>query len=274
MADNELFRLLSTDTAENQWRLQEWLRKTPPNAAADQLARIIHKHRPAPASTTRTVQAIFIFAASFGLILLILKLAFDVKLSGFPFMFWYIPFIIIISQNSQIGRKASLLLAELNDQRAIAGLAASWSPSVRRASDSGENERIEAEITRLTTLYTSGHTGPYMTTSAALRKMLQRAVQTWRRDIRRGIRLDFSDSRADMLLSAVRFIGHNGTLEDRVVLKQIASLPLPNDTSANRGAVREAATYFVEGQTMGETVLPTAATPVSALSQQTVGRRP
>jgi hypothetical protein len=271
MSDTELVRLLAADKGANQRQLDEWLRKTSPNAAADQLARVIDKCRPAPPRRTQTLQTFLMILVCVIVLLAVLKIAFGIRASSTPVLFCYFPFFALLSQHGHVGRRASLLLAQLNDQRAIAGLAASWSPSVKKDSETAENERIESEITRLTTMYTGMQTGPYATTSAALRKMLHRAAQSWRRDVRRGIRLDIPDSRADMLLAAVRFIGHNGMPEDIAVLNQIATLPLPNTVPANRDAVREAAAYLVSENAA---VMSPAVPVVSASIQQTIGRQP
>jgi hypothetical protein len=233
MTDPELVKLLSTDTAENRRLIDEWFRRTPPNMAADILARLLDKHKAGPPGMPMVgVVFLIVFAALMILFLILKTMGVKTGVGMFPGLFFFAPLLAATAQNATIGRRAALLLAELQDQRAIPGLAAAWQPAPHKPADRAENERIETELLRLITQFTGTKSGSYNTSATALRKLLQRAAAHWRRDVRRRSPMDLTDTRADLLLAAIRFCGMNGLSEDMTVLRQIAELPLPLSVSA------------------------------------------
>jgi hypothetical protein len=245
MSESGLVQLLSTDTEANRRSVEEWLKKTPPNDAANLLARVLAKH-PARSARAETYLYALIFAF---LLVMVAALVWKVlrEFQGIVPVWAFVFPIVLLSRQGSVGRRAALLLARLDDRRAIPGLAAAWNPSPNQK-QRAENERIEAELDRLITLHTAGQAYPSITTTLVLGRLLRRAARAWRSEAKRGSgKIDLSDSRANMLLAAVRFLGQNGTPEDAAILNEIARLPLTytGETPPNRDAVRETAAFLV-----------------------------
>jgi hypothetical protein len=274
MTELELIRHLDTDTPSDRLEIKAWLTRTDPAQAADMLVSVIRQCRPGQRSKRfrSTIYSIGI-ASCLSLALLVWATEADRQLSALlplltlPMLF----FNTYPVGHPEAGQRAALLLASLDDPRAVAGLAASWVPRPESPEHRERNERTEAELTRLLTLFTRNTVSTFEIDTQAVRNLLRRVMKWWRDTSQMGTS-HLSDERADMLLAIIRWLHQHGTEQDTAVLREIARLPLPTIVPGNRAAVQEAAAILALGTERKEATANVAASQPSSATQ-TLGRR-
>lgn len=150
------------------------------------------------------------------------------------------------SDGTRAARRAALLLAERDDYRAIAPLARLWEvcPSPTAARD---NEQVEHALTRLLTALTA-HKYENVADDA-VRDLLARAFPLPGRKPSPATHADLPDARADLLLSALRYLAHATPGKDSALshdlIARIAAAPVP-ELAPNRATLHETAALCLD----------------------------
>lgn len=220
--------------------VNRWLEVTDYNEAADILARILQKQTPEKLQSYLTVMWVLVavFLTIFFLTYL-LPLLLNGKSGGGPGIISMLPiFFAVYGQRFTIAPRAALLLARLNDQRAVAGLADTWLPNARvNSTYAKEQSEFAPNLVRLL----DGLSGPSVIaapeTRASLRRLLKRLVP-----FKRTPRKDLTEEVADVLIAALRVLSRTGANEDKELLARIADANvIAKQSTPNRDLVREAA---------------------------------
>jgi hypothetical protein len=213
MTDEELTTLrywLANEDVYMSSYVRGWLERTPPAEAADVLAGVSESAQPEPHSLWWTIfrGLILTFATSEG-----------------------------VSKNSpaarKVGTRAALLLARMDDPRAIPPLVRVFEAEPGRAGKyQGE---VERELTRLLS-----HPIPGPLSREQAEAVEELAERIWSSG--RG-RRDLSSERADMLIAALSRLSETGAEAERAILHAIAT---SESGSPNRTRVATAARKLTE----------------------------
>lgn|GEM_PF-2840753 len=202
------------DPAYNPQELDLWLGRTPRDHAANLLLCAIHQH---PVTFLRRQMHLI---AIIGLIAF-LYIGFRAGLVlALPVAFVVVLVVQAVSgeirAKERILRRTALLLARLDDERAIPYLAVYWMYLPDHAYQGELRKQIGEELIRLTTL--AQESGVRSPVAESLRQLLIVRFKTSRDNPP-----EWSELQTDVLLAAVRYIAKNGTDSDRKVLEMVAS---------------------------------------------------
>jgi hypothetical protein len=268
MTQEELQRHLCRNREEDQEAITQWLVISDRDASAAKLSDAMNALTTAPVSQRARIRASFITTGiGFAFVTILGLCLFWTWQAGITVGIVYFfgmvmrNLYLVFSQNPEGGRRAALLLAKGNNTEAVEGLADSWQP---RPTDTDtytvrENAEIETELTRLLVYFSEQSSDPDEEHLPPLRSLLRRAVHAWRKSVRRGQEWQLSENRADMLISAVRYIARTGLEQDLKILREIANLPLPHRTTdtANLETVQQTAWHLIaKAETAVRTTVP------------------
>jgi hypothetical protein len=238
--ETELLHLLHSECPDDEQRLNNWLESTHPEAASEQLARALQTAR-----SNRCTNGVF----RVGVGALFATVAFSLVRSwnshpSTPTVLevmvpWLMPLFFAASVSDKAEVKAGILLARLQDERAVEPLARVWQPSRTPAPLVSDLHHL------LATLHTHGEIARPRVASA-LRLVVRRACTPTLLPHPLRPAPDLSDMEADLALTAVRYLAGTGNQSDTALLQTIATARRPDTHQApNRALVREAAGLVV-----------------------------
>jgi hypothetical protein len=204
--------------------LRLWSSRTSSHEIANLLMEVL-RHHASPGKVLLTLVAALVILPLAACLSYILPLWF--VLPGAPLIYAHVDAV----RRRRITQRAALMLARLNDERAIPYLTESWRET---PIDRKTNATITEEITRLATqAYRRGETA---TGAETLRDFVARRFPlSSPRDLR--------EAETDMFLAVLRLIGQSGNPIDQKTLEKISRL---RNNKSNHELIIEAARLMVE----------------------------
>lgn len=227
-----LISRLLDDSGEAQLDLMRWSANTSSHEVANLLMEVLRDYAP-PGKK----QIVFQYLATFIMALLLFPLSICLA-EGSHFPLWFVlpvvPYIFMLVKahhGTQVAQRAALMLARMNDERAIPYLAECWreTPNEKKV-----NESITEELTRLATQ--AHRKGESATGAETLRDFIRHRFPL-------SSRRDLTDVEADMFLCVLRLLAQSEKPLDRKAIEQVARL---SSIRPNHALIIEVAQQMLE----------------------------
>lgn len=244
LEEKEARRLLLSGKPQDADTLTRWLADLPSTTASDLLAKIAGEAKRSP---NRLPIHVIAFCAL--TVLWLVGRALKPSMPMSPFAVFAIFGAMGAHQvaSARAARKAAFLLAHRDDYRAVAPLARLWNARPRGTTAASDNDAVERALTQLLTGLTA-----YKYENGAdesVRDLLDRAFALPSRRPSPSALPDLSETRADLLLSALRYLAHATPGKESGIthelIARIASEPI-TETTPNRAAVHETAALCLD----------------------------
>jgi hypothetical protein len=217
----KLVARLLDDSGEGQLSLMQWAGTASSREVTNLLLAVLRRH-----SANDGIPTGYLYTAAFLMAMLLLILALfyfqGAEFVVLPFLPFFVCAYIIRQEERRprIARQAALMLARINDERAIPYLAKAWreKPTAKQ-----ENESVTDELTRLA--IEACRPGKAVSGAGTLRRFIMRRFPL-------SSSRDLTDGETDMFLAILRLLAQGDNPRDWKVLKTVSQLEISKPNHA------------------------------------------